>query len=79
MGAIAQIFSGSSSSSTSPQQMLQEEQAQFNANFALETQASMNQNTNQTYTAIGTNENTDLAASQAGETQVGQANAKIVA
>jgi hypothetical protein len=79
MGAIVSAFTGGNSSSSSPQQMLQEEQAQFNSNFALETQASMNQNTNQTYTAIGTNENTDLAASQAGETQVGQANAKIVA
>jgi hypothetical protein len=55
------------------------EEAQFVQNFDLQGQASMQQNTQQTDTSIGSNEAQSLASDQAGQSQVGQAITKIVA
>jgi hypothetical protein len=68
-----------SASSPSTQAILKEQQAQFNANFILQTQQSMVDNQNQTVTAISDSHAQAASAATAGAREVGESNAHIVA
>jgi hypothetical protein len=67
------------SSSNPDSGILAEQQAQFNANFKLETEQAMIDNQNTTDTAIASSHAQAATASQAAERQVGESNAHIVA
>jgi hypothetical protein len=84
MGAIVGMITGSSSSSPSTgsnpdQGELAAQQAQFNQDFALQTQQATIDNENQTANAIASSHAQAASASQAAEREVGDSNAHIVA
>jgi hypothetical protein len=59
--------------------LLKAEETQFNNNFALQTTQAMADNNNATVTAIAQSHAQESASSTAGEREVGEANAHIVA
>ncbi|MBD5655896.1 MAG: hypothetical protein IAI50_12055 [Candidatus Eremiobacteraeota bacterium] len=59
--------------------LLKAEEAQFNNNFVLQTTQAMADNNNATVTAIAQSHAQESAAATAGERQVGESNAHIVA
>jgi hypothetical protein len=73
--AIGSLAGGSGSDSG----VLAAQQAQFEANFKLETEQAMVDNQNQTDTAIMQSHAQAASAATAGAREVGEANAKIVA
>ena len=59
--------------------ILAAQQKQFTENFILQTTQAMNDNNNQTQTAIEQSHAQAITASTSGAAQVGEANSKIVA
>jgi len=81
VSSIASVFTGGSggTNDSQEQELLQEEQQQFAANFELQTRQAMADNTNQTMTAISQGHSQAAASSTAGAREVADANSKIVA
>ncbi len=81
VSSVASVFTGGGSGTddTQEQQLLQEEQAQYAANFELQTKQAMDDNNNQTMTAISQSHSQAAASSTAGAREVADANSKIVA
>ncbi len=78
-GSAVSSTANSSSGDSSSQALLQEEQAQFEANFALQTHQAMIDNQNATNTAIAQSHAQTASASTSGAREVGDSNAHIVA
>jgi hypothetical protein len=83
-GSLVSHFMGGGSSSSNgldaaSNALLQEQQAQFEANFALQTHQAMIDNDNATKTAIAQSHAQTATSSTAGARQVGEAQAHIVA
>jgi hypothetical protein len=81
-GSLVSHFMGGGSSNgldAASNALLQEQQAQFEANFALQTHQAMIDNDNATKTAIAQSHAQTATSSTAGARQVGEAQSHIVA